>query len=412
MQDMKNVVVWKDFSPRFGAVFDVFGDGTTSLKASWARYNDYMLNLTIARANPIGERFLRSLWFDLNQNGIIETSDFFIPLYIPPDPLTYELEDNYDPNLKSPLMNEFIIGAERELFKDFSLGISFYYRKTNRILDDVERSRGYTADSEWWIPYTVMEPGWDGQYGTADDAPITVYGVRAGAPESQLYFTNPEEAERKYRALEFIFRKRMSNRWQILGSVTWSKLEGNMPTDFLGTWPLSEAFNDPNWAVNRYGRLIHDRPLFIKLQGSVQLPLDIMLSGYFFHASGIPWARTLIIQLPDDPAFENPGGFIDVTQVASGMSLGINAEAPGSRRLRSRNNLDLRIEKMFRVGNLGRLGIFIDVFNVFGERGFEFEQNPGGTIYADGTFEQWPTYGKFTGVYGMRTLRACARFTF
>ena len=413
LQDMKNVAVWKDFSPRIGAVFDFFGDGTTSIRTSWARYNEYLIHHITGMALPTSpERAMSTLWLDMNQNGIIETSDIFIPQSKPPDPLTYNLDDHYDPNLKSPIMNEFIVGMERKLFKDFSVGVSYLYKWKHRIVTDVDNSRGYTADSEWWLPYTITEPGWDGQYGTADDAQITVYGVRAGAPESQLFITNPEEAERKYRALEFIFKKRMSNRWQLLGSVTWSKFEGNIGTAFLETFPDGPAFNDPNWSVNRYGRLTHDRPLSIKLQGSVLLPFDLMLSGFFFHMSGIPWARTLRIQLPFDPAFENPGGTVDIYGAADGRSLGINAEAPGSRRSRSRNNLDLRIEKIISIGSLGRLGIFLDVLNAFGESWFDVDQDPGGIIHADGSFEQWPTYGKFMGANGMRTFKASARFTF
>ena len=40
---------WKDLSPRVGFALDVFGDGRTALKASFARY---VAGQNIAVANP------------------------------------------------------------------------------------------------------------------------------------------------------------------------------------------------------------------------------------------------------------------------------------------------------------------------------------------------------------------------
>ena len=199
----------------------------------------------------------------------------------------------------------------------------------------------------------------------------------------------------------------MSNGWQFLGSVTYSKYEGNLNADMYGSWGYNYEFDTPNWLVNRFGRIDYDRPWQIKLQGSVMLPWSMMLSGYYMHMSGAPWARTLQIQLPNDPKFHPSvrGKLIE-------SAYPINAESPGARRYRSRNNLDIRIEKTFYIAWNGRLGIFADVLNVFGESFFEVNQDPGGYVYADGTFEQWPWYGQFTSVYGTRTLKLSARFTF
>ena len=51
--EIRNVPNWKDVSPRLGAVYDLFGDGKTAIKATWGRYvagESY----TIARAvNPL-----------------------------------------------------------------------------------------------------------------------------------------------------------------------------------------------------------------------------------------------------------------------------------------------------------------------------------------------------------------------
>lgn len=401
--DDPNVLVWKEFSPRIGLVFDVFGDGTTSFSASWARYNRYQIVEHITGMGPAHPAKFTAYWFDLNKDGIIDTTDNFTILVKPHDPSLFDVDEYRDKNTKSPYTNEVIISLKRELFKDFSLGVSYINKKVKRMIDDVERLRGYTSDSEWWIPVTITEPGWDGQYGTSDDKQITVYGLKEGAPKSDLYYQNVPEGKRDYHALEFVFEKKMSRGWQFFGSITLSSLKGNKPGDYSGTSSNSAAFNNPNWLVNGYGRDFFDRPLLIKLQGSVFLPLDFMLSSYYFHSSGEPWGRTLMIQLPNDPTtFEYPGTFTET----------VLAETSGTRRNHSRSNLDIRLEKSFNVKEFGRIGIFLDVINVLGEKGYEISQDPGGRVYNDGTFQRWPVYGQFTNIYGLTIFKLSARFTF
>ncbi len=400
--DANDVLVWKDFSPRIGIVFDVFGDGTTSLKASWARYNELLQTQYFSSISPAYPSPFAMVWLDLDLNRNVDTTDAYIPVVFPPDPAEFDLDNYRDPNVKSPYSDEFIVGIERELFKDFSLGVIYTYKNKGRVVETIERYRGQHPDSGSWVPYTVSEPGWDGQFGTEDDADITVYGVKAGAPESRLVMANPEGAKRRYHGVDIMFQKRMSNRWQMAGSLTLSKFEGNIGAGYGWTHGLSGAFNDPNWDVNRFGRLDFDRPVQIKLSGTVLLPGDFSLSTYYFHMSGAPWGRTLMIWFPQDPSFD----------AANPPTTTVQAEAPGSRRFRSRNNLDLRVEKTFGIGDLGRLGIFVDLLNVLGERWFDVDEDPGGWIMPDGSFIRFPTWGQFIGANGLRTFKASIRFTF
>jgi len=396
-----DIIVWKNLSPRIGAVYDVFGDGKTSLKASWAQYFEpFLMDYYYATA-PYPD-WGQVIWMDLNMNAQIDVADFYIPLRLPRNPSDYDPNENVDPNLVTPRTNEFIVGIERELFKDFSVSLSYIYKRKTKVLDVVEQFRGNSPDSGWWVPYTAADPGWDGQYGTSDDSQITVYAVKAGAPRSERLVSNPRDAERKYQALELVFQKRMSNGWQILGSVTWSKFEGLIGAGLGPAGGFSLSLDTPNGYVNKYGRLDMDRPLLIKLQGSVMLPLDFMLSAYYYHASGMPWNRTLEIYFPPDPSYD----------LANPPSVIVNAETPGSRRHQARNNLDIRVEKSFTLGNFGRLGVFVDVLNAFGERWYDIDEDPGGWILPGGTFIKYPTFGQFIKANGLRTYKLSVRFNF
>jgi hypothetical protein len=72
----------------------------------------------------------------------------------------------------------------------------------------------------------------------------------------------------------------------------------------------------------------------------------------------------------------------------------------------------MRVEKTFNIGDFGRVGIFLDVLNVLGESWFDINQNPGGTLFPDGSFVQDPAYGQHYGANGLRTFKLSARFTF
>jgi len=73
--DYNDVIVWKDFSPRVGVVFDVFGDGSTSLKASWARYNEPLQIQYFSAMSPTYIAVFGALWIDLDMNKNFDTTN-------------------------------------------------------------------------------------------------------------------------------------------------------------------------------------------------------------------------------------------------------------------------------------------------------------------------------------------------
>lgn len=403
--DVKNVMVWKDFSPRVGFVYDVFGDHTTAIKATFARYNDDLEMgrlLPLTPSGPFGKA-MQARWLDTNRNQQFDPTDTYIVLVKPQPPSVYatSLDAVVDPNIKSPKTQEFLVGIERELFKDVKLSLTYIHKSDLNHIDNTEKLRGYKPDSGWWIPYTTTEPGFDGVFGTADDKQITVYGEKKGSPESLLWYQNIPEAKRTYDGVDIVLQKRMSKGWQFLGSVTLSRLYGNTGEGFEESVGHNPPFDTPNYFINRMGLLSWDRPLVIKLQSSVLFPYDFVLSGFFEFSSGLPWGRTLDVQLPNSPEFEYPGNFVSIL-----------AEPPDSRRLTSNTNLDIRLEKVFSLGDSRNLGLYIDATNIFGQSRYAIVNDPGGRLYANGTFQRWTNYGVPTGIFGVRVFKLGARFNF
>ena len=48
--------VWKDLAPRFGVVYDLFGNAKTALKFSVNRYNESRTTQFAGRYNPLALR--------------------------------------------------------------------------------------------------------------------------------------------------------------------------------------------------------------------------------------------------------------------------------------------------------------------------------------------------------------------
>ena len=405
--DINDIMLWKDFSPRIGLVFDVFGDHTTAFKASWARYNDDLEMgrlLPLTPSGPFGKVTI-ARWLDLNRNQQLDVTDTYLIIQKPQSPEAYQSPESVvDPDLESVYTNEIMVGIERELFSNVRFSVTYIRKSYRNHIDNTEKLRGNTADSEFWVPYTTNEPGWDGVFGTDDDKQITVYGVKRGAPPSLLWYTNIPEAKKTYNGVDIVLQKRMSDGWQFLGSLTLSRLYGNTAEGFESSVGHEPSFDNPNWLVNREGRRGWDRPVVIKLQGSVILPLNFMLSGYFQFSSGTPWGRTIEVQLPNDPTTFDPAW--------AGSFISVMADPPDSNRRNTQNNLDLRLEKTFRLSDFGRLGLYIDAINVLGSTNYVASDDPGGRLLANGRFQRWPNYGRVTNIFGIRIFKLSARFSF
>jgi outer membrane receptor protein involved in Fe transport len=403
--EIKNAMVWSKFQPRIGLTFDPFGDGKTALRANWARMADDVVGDMTAGLHPFDpwENGLYAYWYDLNRDGKFNLPpiDAYTvvtrPARINTDPK--QLSAFIDPNMTAPFVDELTAGINREIFKNFNFGVTYIYRVNRNIADTLDTNN--PLDSPNWLPYTVTEPGPDAKLGTPDDKNITVFGQRSDAPFAQRFRTNIEMIKRKYQGIEFTANKRMSDGWQLSANVTYSKTYGNLGGDW-GIWRGDRGnFLNPNQLVNRWGRTNFDRPLMIKLMGTVILPYHFVLSAYFNHMDGAPTNRTLTVYLPT-----TIGGVPNKT-----TNVTVNAESPGTFRGPASDVLDLRLEKVFNLP-IGKLGVYVDMFNILGFRQLYVNENNGGYVYVDGTFGRFPTYGLINSAEGVRSFMFTFRYNF
>jgi hypothetical protein len=354
------------FEPRLGFVWDILKTHKTLLKAHYGRYFEGTKTYNFAQMTPMSD----DTYYTVGPDWSTLTELFTIPgvdLY------------TMDPDIKHPAADQFVLGLEQELAKNFAASVSFIYKNWFNIIDPVNVGGIFEPMSvsdpdtgEIYTVYNQTNPGGDHYYITNPEA-----GKDIGAAYPDIVSFTPK---RKYRALEIALTKRLADNWQLFVSYVYSKEEGNYSSENIPG--METLFFNPNNQINSYGIFRSSVPHIFKVQGTYFLPWGFSLSAFYTYFTGTPWQRTLLI-----------------TGLNQGTAT-IRTEEPGSRRLPDTNNLDFRLEKSFYYRNF-RLSMMLDVFNLF-------NQSREVNIYSNAGVN----FGKPTEICIPRSFRAGLRLFF
>ncbi|MGB7294583.1 MAG: carboxypeptidase regulatory-like domain-containing protein, partial [Candidatus Aminicenantales bacterium] len=339
---------WANLAPRAGLIYDVFADGKTLLKASWSRYLIPNQIGFVNVAHPNG-------WFGyyLYGPGSGANAGLISPWAYPggeqnPNGTKIGYKDY---SLKAGHTDELTIGVERELLPDFSAGIR-YIRKWDRNQPNYADNFQLDLDKLMSTDELDWSRNWTSKTGTDpfNGQTVTFY-ERIVTSGQEMYLVNPPGANRDYDGVEFNLDKRYSNGWAAGLSYVYAKSRGLITTaradESLGG-ASGGFFQSPNAHTNADGLLPLERRHQIKLTGLVKGPFGINISGYFQYLDGYPGTRTITNNFIGLPLKQN------VT---------IYAEKRGSEKMPPFVQLDLRLEKTFKISMIN-LGIFADCFNV------------------------------------------------
>lgn len=402
---------WKGFSALAGFAYDLTGDRRTIVKAHFARYQERLTTWIFNFGIPSGDATFLMNWWDDNRNGRPDApgidrwaqADTASPLGL----TGTTWQQNIDPNIETPYLNEYRVGIERQL-GDFNVGVSGLYRdRKNQITDllyDLNTGKYWSdVNSGFWIPFNTTVPSAGAGFPAV---PVTMYFQSQNAPATFTRLTNVPDAIGRYTSLDITVNRRWKGDFMLGGSAVFSKNYGTF--DESGADPGRGQFQTPNFITNRAGsRQSFDRPLVVKLWGSVKLPGKLRGSFNFLQSSGAPWNRTVTVQPP--AAWAASRGASTATQT-------VYLERSGARRNQSTTNLDLRLEKLLRLGKDHEIGLFADIFNATGFSYVNYQSNPGGTWSPDA---ENTTAGRFSPVsvgprsqVGVRTVRFSVRYSF
>ena len=279
-QETSNLITWNTLAPRVGFIFDTTGNAKTLVKVSYSRYYWQLWTDKGTLASVAGDRSLRYQWLDRNADRRF-TIDEIGTLLAVDDPATRPV--TIDEDLAPNRTDELTGGITRELMANTSVTASLMYRKDTDLDWRINRDLS-PAD---YTPVSGTDPGPDGTRGTADDGPSLVFYEVAAAKRalSPNFITTRRGFEQEYRGFEVTLHRRLSNRWQAVGSFTAGLQKENYGEG---------SFQNPQDIDQIDGtRIASSTPYVAKLMGSYLFPHNITVSGFYQYVDGTHFTRTV-----------------------------------------------------------------------------------------------------------------------
>lgn len=264
----KTVTSFTTFTPHVSAVWDATHDGRTAVRAS---FNQYVDTGFLALARFAGKALFEKTCF-WDEEAKSYTADcstaggndgYTVGLPYGPDavgpdgkPLTRKLVP--------PRTWEYTLGAEREIMQGVSLGADFIYRKFNHLFEDIE------TNLIWNESGTGLRA--DG-------------GYKDGKAHYVFDLETPDEANRRYRALTAVLRKK-EGRFKVVASYTLSENLGQQESSYASVY-----LDNPKNSVYWNGYLNTDARHVAKVQGSYQATPWLSVGTVYQFQSGTPYNR-------------------------------------------------------------------------------------------------------------------------
>jgi hypothetical protein len=386
-----NVADWKDINPRFGAAYDLFGDGKTAIKMSAARGVAGETIATAAALNP-GSSFATSTAInvnDANHNNIVDCNlqnsapngeclGWVTPTFGSAIPLTKQDPATLNGWGKRPWNWEFSAGIQQQLNPRLSAGITYYRRIYGNFL--VTDNTATTAAD--YTQYNLTVPtdprlATSGQVLTYYDVnPVLKNGLSGLTTTNYNTFaSNYGNMYQHWNGVDITSTSRLAGGVTATGGVTFGKtlfddcqVAAQLPEMFytnstLALSPIQMCHFESGWA-----------PQF-KLLGTYTLPWEnIRVSGNFQSLPGpVRQATVLYSQAQVTAALGRPA-----TVAGNKSALALEPAFPlaippgvgtpfllGSQFGDRLNQLDIRFSKIFKFGSKSTVDANFDIYNAF-----------------------------------------------
>ncbi len=352
-------------APRLGFAWDLTRDGKTVLKAHYGRYYEKFVATEFYYANPRG--FTPLELHNIYPSGYIDNLGQVTASTVV-----------LDQKLDQPYMDQYILGIDRELPHGMTVSFTYINRKKKDFIETVSRDGIFVP-----VSGTIDETG----------RPATLFDY-LNPEDDVLAYRNPPELHRDYEGYMLVLNRRLRDNWQLMASYTYSTVTGNIDnrnfSSTLGSDNAGGWLNTPNSLVFAEGKLSFDPTHQVKLQGSYAIPkLNLLFSGNYTFNTGNTYTLRSTCLLVDGDCYE----FNQGTNRVFG-------EPRGSRRLDDKSELDLRAEWYMDIGSAdGRIGLFLDVFNVTNQARFTSVETRAGGSFETGLTTSSPRSYRFGAKY-------------
>jgi hypothetical protein len=348
--EIKGLPIWHDVSPRFGAVYDLFGDSTTALKFGANKYMRPMAGSFAKRFNPIRVGGILTDvrdWFDCdllpgtstcsgrrlptNGDDIVQDNEIG-----PSNNRSFGTASSRRPaeGVAREYNVEYTASIQRQLMRGLSVTFGWYRRQfyglqwQDNLL--VDPARDYT-------PFQVPNPLGNGEI-------LTVYNLNtAKRGQVDIVDYNSKNNTHISNDLELSFNSRLPNGSTVFGGWTASK---NVEVTCDDDNPNGSTQNDLFSSISflRGGRFCDERNLGIpfrhdfKVAGTLPLPY-----GFEFSSTVVSFAGNESQVLWEVPIAEFPNR-------QRTMPTQVRLDRPGTNYLPQWNQVDVSFQKHFRFG--------------------------------------------------------------
>jgi len=382
------------WAPRIALEWSPGGLGEQAVTLNWGRYHLPIAANTNVRLSGAELDYRRYFVYDGNRDSTtgapiavgsdgIPTTQELGSITINSDGTVPDTSAIVDRNLDPMFQDEWILQYEREVGDNWTAGIRYIYRELSSTIDDILVDQGLElmeARGEFSGPigssndchYVLTNPGNDlrtncEHYNVFGDPTSGTSLVDTSISAADLQFP---EAERTYEAWELTVDGAVGD-WNIQGSYTWSKNEGNtegyvksdIGQDDAG---ITQDFDIPVLMDGADGPLPNDRRHKLKLWASYQATDRLTIGTNLLLQSGRP-INAFGIGHPDgtpdygdtfylttdvgDPAVEGDETFLFVPRGTAGRTDWIT-------------KIDLAAIYSFNMGDRADVEIRAEAFNI------------------------------------------------
>lgn len=345
-----NLPNFKNFVPRVGAAYDLFGNGRTGLKGSVGRYMQQDATSFPQTYNPMASTTANLSWNDLNRDNVAQGEMGCV--YLTPGceinfaqlPTTFGARRNRnpDPDLLRPYQLVYNVGLTHELKPGMGFSVNYYRREFHNMTFTTNLANPVANFS----PYVVSDPRGGGGTVTVYNADLNTFRLI-----QELDTTSPNNRT-TYNGFDVLFNARFGNGGMLNGGTNTGR-----------TISVMCDVTDPNYAsAGAAGLRYCDQSDFgmpwqtnFKLSGVYPLPYGFRASAVFQSTPGDMIQNTYVL---------SAANFRAQTGVAlSQASVAMRLNQPGQDYLPRVHQVDVTFSKSFPVGKV-RISPEVSIFNM------------------------------------------------
>jgi hypothetical protein len=354
--EVSSVISFTHIVPRFGATYDLSGDGKTVLKGNWGRFAfNPGVNLADAVNPNTSTQYAVWTWNDLNGDRVFQDNERVGTQ--PTQQFGGTVNTSIDPDLENSYTDEASVFVERALLPDLGIRVGYVWKKDNNGWQQMNDGRPHSAFN---VPVAITDPGPDGNMATTNDnGTLNLFNLDDTSRANRNVVRNVDGYEGDYNTIEISANKRYGSRWSLNAS-------------FSHTW--THEFHN-TYFNNRFASVVQQSSLFgvypnnpnefleheftnwnAKFSGTIDAGWGVRVTPVLKMQSGAPFGRYINVA--------GCTAAVTTNCLNYGAQL-VLVEPIGTRRQDTVSVLDFRVEKQLRFGDRARAGLFFDLFNTF-----------------------------------------------